>query len=210
MKNLLSPFRCAYEFKLARWFIESGTSMSAINRFFNWGLARNPWGSFEPSRAPECFTSAETLRKMLAKMDPKLTKWTKEQIPHKHFGNVEYRYRDLKFLIEHIFCQPALEGYMTYSPVKEYDPTASGYRIVSDLHTTDWWWKKQEELEDGHFLIPLIVASDSAQLTNFSGDKDVDPVNITAANIDPRIRDCPSRHCSSAKLACALRGYLAL
>ncbi|RPA70687.1 hypothetical protein BJ508DRAFT_219104, partial [Ascobolus immersus RN42] len=82
---------------------------------------------------------------------------------------------------------------MTYLPRKEYDGPDKKYRIVGDLFTTDWWWNKQARLPKGHFLIPLIFASDGTFLTNFCGDKDIDPINFTVGNIDPKVRNCPSR-----------------
>ena len=59
--NPWSPFNSIYDFKIAHWFIESGTPQSKIDEYFNNGLSGGREGSF---------VSSYTLRKLLAEMDP--------------------------------------------------------------------------------------------------------------------------------------------
>ncbi|RPA70641.1 hypothetical protein BJ508DRAFT_219119, partial [Ascobolus immersus RN42] len=82
---------------------------------------------------------------------------------------------------------------MRYEPTKHFEDESRQTRIIGDLDTSDWWWNLHRSLPEGHFVIPLIFASDATFLTNFCGDKDIDPINFTVANIHPKIRNCPNR-----------------
>ncbi|RPA72164.1 hypothetical protein BJ508DRAFT_194722, partial [Ascobolus immersus RN42] len=65
------------------------------------------------------------------------------------------------------------------------------------MHTGRWWWEKQDLLSSdpnkkGHFVIPLIFGSDETFQTNFSGDKNIWPLNITVGNIPSAHRNKPT------------------
>ena len=142
-ESLWHPFRSGYEFKLARWIMDSNLSKVQINSFFNRGLARippvNPNGS-----EGTCFTSAHVLGNILDNLDNDLTSssWTKAAVDHPGAGLIEFRYRSLETIIRHIFEQVSHSDYMVYMPYKEFDPE-TGYRMYSEMASAEWWWERQ-------------------------------------------------------------------
>lgn len=60
----------------------------------------------------------------------------------------------------------------------------------------------QQFFEDGATIVPVILASDKTQLSNFSGDKSAWPVYLTIGNIEKSLRHKPSER------ATILIGYI--
>lgn len=141
--GLWAPFRSGYEFKLAKWILDSNLPKVAINRFFNSGLARVPPNN-EDGTEGTCFTSAYTLGRLLDQLDPELNikGWERAAVDHYGSGLIEFRYRPLERMIRHIFQQPSHADYMEYMPYKEFR-TSSGYRMYSEMSSGRWWWDKQ-------------------------------------------------------------------
>ena len=137
------PFNSGWEFKMARYMLDNNLSMSAINQFFNEGYARSPPPDSNGNET-ECFTSSHTYSNLLDKMDPELSpeSWQHGNVDHTGTGRIFFRFRVLETMIRHIFKQPSHEGYMVYRPVKEYH-RKTGYRLLGELHTGDWWWRMQ-------------------------------------------------------------------
>lgn len=149
LTTIWRPFRSGYEFKLARWMIDANLSKQSIDRFFNEDLARTPPPNTGSDGAQSsCFTSAYTLTNLLDDLDSELniSSWKRWAVDHTGYGLIEFRYRDIEAMIRHIFKQPAHEAYMVYKPIKEYDDVDRKYRLLSDLHTADWWWNMQVRL----------------------------------------------------------------
>lgn len=142
LDTLWYPFRNGYEFQLARWMMDSNLSKASIDKFFNLGLAREPPKNFDDTEGV-CYTSAYTLSNILDIIDPDLsiTSWKLMAVDHVGTGLIEFRYRSLETMIRHIFKQPSHADYMVYKPVKEFD--SNGYRLVSEMHTGNWWWRMQ-------------------------------------------------------------------
>ena len=137
------PFRSGYEFKLAKWMMDSNLSKVQIDSFFNKGLARVPPANADGS-AGSCFTSAYTLGQLLDKVDDGLGKdsWDGACVDHPGAGLIEFRYRSLEEMIRHIFKQASHADYMTYMPYKDYH-RKTGYRIYSEMASAHWWWHMQ-------------------------------------------------------------------
>ena len=137
------PFRSGYEFKLAKWMMDSNLSKVQIDTFFNKGLARVPPANPDGS-AGICFTSAHTLGQLLDKVDDGLGKasWGGACVDHPGAGLIEFRYRSLEEMIRHIFKQASHSDYMTYMPYKDFH-RKTGYRIYSEMASAQWWWHMQ-------------------------------------------------------------------
>jgi hypothetical protein len=144
LEKLWMPFRGGFEFKLARWMMESNLSKDAIDKFFNMGLARTPPPNQDGSSGI-CFTSAYTLGNLLDSLDPELNikSWKTWAVDHVGTGLIEFKFRSVEAMIRHIFKQPVHEPYMVYKPIKEYDGFEKEYQLFSDLYTADWWWNTQ-------------------------------------------------------------------
>ena len=95
-------------------------------------------------------------------------------------------YRDVLDCIKHLLAHPPFRDELIYSPIQQFN--VHGHRIYSDLHTADWWWTTQFHHPDGATIIPIICASNKAQLTNFSDDKSIWPLYMTIGNIPKHIR----------------------
>jgi len=143
-ETLWRPFRSGYEFRLARWMMDSNLSKQSINRYFNEDLARTPPPNRDGTEGT-CFTSAYTLGNMFDDLDSDLgiSAWKKWAVDHTGVGLIEFRYRGVEIMIRHIFKQPSHEPYMVYKPIREYSDSTKEYRLLSDLHTADWWWEMQ-------------------------------------------------------------------
>jgi len=58
---------------------------------------------------------------------------------------------------------------MIFSPVRQY--LSAGTKIYNKLNTADWWWETQKQLPLGATIVPIILASDKTQLTQYAGGK---------------------------------------
>ena len=80
-----------------------------------------------------------------------------------------FHYRDIfdynKFLLRHL---PFVED-LDFAPVQLFD--SADNRIYKEMNSGDWWWETQEHLPAGGSIIPIILALDKTDLTNFLGDK---------------------------------------
>ncbi|KAF5311326.1 hypothetical protein D9611_012561 [Ephemerocybe angulata] len=80
------------------------------------------------------------------------------------------------------------------APEQHYTDDSCETRLYHDMHTGDWWWSTQEELDKskrGGTIIPIILSSDKTQLTLFR-NKSAYPLYLTIGNIPKEIRRRPS------------------
>ncbi|KAF9025713.1 hypothetical protein BDZ89DRAFT_922924, partial [Hymenopellis radicata] len=71
------------------------------------------------------------------------------------------------------------------------------------MWTSRWWSFIQDKLPgEGRTVVPVILATDKTQLTQFSGSKQAYPVYLTLGNIPNSLRRKPSQQ------ACVLVAYL--
>lgn len=129
------PFTSAHEFNLVRYFIETKTSKSGINKFLKAKLHNIDKISF---------TSAHTMYNKIAQMDPSLGRigWQSGSVEFTSGSSAtQFYYRDILFCASFLLKQRAFATEMVYTPVKIYD--GNGERVYSELHTADWWWRLQ-------------------------------------------------------------------
>ncbi|KAI9881799.1 MAG: hypothetical protein M1823_006489, partial [Watsoniomyces obsoletus] len=131
--NPWTPFESSRDFTLARWFVESNTSKTKINAYFNGGLS---------GAGTSSFTSGHTLRRQIDSMEPDMAhgSWMTGKADFDGLKETYY-YRDPLSVIQYLFRQRAFVNDMIYAPVKVHNQ--AGERMFSEMHTAEWWWETQ-------------------------------------------------------------------
>ncbi|KAI0683028.1 hypothetical protein C8Q76DRAFT_772508 [Earliella scabrosa] len=107
----------------------------------------------------------------------------------------EVFYRDVIECIRALYGDPEFAGLLVFAPERHYADADHTLRVYFDMHTGEWWWSTQKELEKqkpGATIVPIIISSDKTQLTLF-GSKTAYPVYLTIGNLPKDIRRKPSR-----------------
>jgi len=128
--NLLSPFMTAYEYKLARFFHQSKTSMKQIDQFFHDELLLRD--TFQSLRVE--YKSGHTWRnKMRGLVDqPELQNGT---VDFHLQREVKFFYRDVVEYICYLLRQKAFAQDLIFEPSREFD--SQGCRVYTEMHTAD-------------------------------------------------------------------------
>ncbi|KAI0057420.1 hypothetical protein BV25DRAFT_1812409 [Artomyces pyxidatus] len=113
----------------------------------------------------------------------------------------DFYLRDTLECIQSLYGAPDLASVMINAPERHYADADMTLRVYSDMHTSRWWWKVQEQFErgtgraarPGATIIPVIISSDKTQLTLFR-NKAAYPIYLTIGNLPKDIRRKPSRH----------------
>ncbi|KAF8414833.1 hypothetical protein BGX38DRAFT_1147783 [Terfezia claveryi] len=143
----------AYEYKLARFFHQSKTSMKQIDQFFRDDLL--PLGTSRTLGVG--YRSGHTWRnKMGALIDQPA--WQHGTVDFYLQKGVTFFYRDVEQCIHYLLHQKV---------------------VYTEIHTGDWWWDTQMTLPVASSLVPILITSDQTCLTNFSGDKKLWPIFIS-------------------------------
>jgi len=134
--NPLSPFTNAYEYKLARFFHQSKTSLKQIDQFFKDELL-----PMDRSRTLGVgYKSGHTWRnKMRALIDEPA--WQQGTVDFHLQRGVIFFYRDVEQCIRYLLRQKAYAQYLVFKPQKDFD--RQGNRVYTEMHTADWWWDTQ-------------------------------------------------------------------
>ncbi|KAI0833510.1 hypothetical protein BC628DRAFT_1308548 [Trametes gibbosa] len=97
--------------------------------------------------------------------------------------------------IKALYGDPEHAQYLCFAPERHYADSGNTTRLYHDLHTGEWWWSVQAQLEEdtaGATIIPLIISSDKTQVTLFR-NKTAYPVYLTIGNLPKAIRSKPRR-----------------
>lgn len=183
-----NPFDDADAYMSARWFVEADVPKTQINRYFNTGL-----GGMNTH-----FRSGHTLWNLVDCMAEGLPAWREGEVGEPGPNARTFYYRSPLDVSQYILRQAAYRGHLKFKPTTDYDP--DGHRIYSDIMNTEWAHNTQRKIHissgrEGGTLLPVILASDQAELTDFGGDKKAWPVYMTLGNISPEIRMLPSYSC---------------
>ncbi|KAI0351066.1 hypothetical protein OH77DRAFT_1411790, partial [Trametes cingulata] len=107
----------------------------------------------------------------------------------------EFFYRNIIDCVRALFSDPEFAGILVFRPERHYADEDHQVRVYFDMHTGEWWWSTQEQLDSerpGATIVPIIISSDKTQLTLF-GSKTAYPVYMTIGNLPKHIRRKPSR-----------------
>ena len=129
--NPISPFQNAYEYMLARFFHDSKTSLTNIDRFFKADLPTRAG----PKTQKVYFRSGHTCRKKMRAMVD-LPEWQRGTMDCHLQKDGSFYYRDLEDTVRYLVKQRAYAEHLVFTPSREFD--SSGDRIYTEMHTGDW------------------------------------------------------------------------
>jgi hypothetical protein len=137
----------------------------------------------------ESFHSADALQKLLSELNFGLgdDSWIEDD---SHiFGTLHYRdiFKSIQFLWAHL----PFQAHLNFELVRLGD--SEGRQIYSEMKTGDWWWDTQHQLLAGATIVPVIFASDTTHLTNFSGDQHAWLLYLTIGNTRKDIGRTPKK-----------------
>ncbi|QRV84442.1 hypothetical protein RhiJN_12458 [Ceratobasidium sp. AG-Ba] len=184
------PFADYLEFEFVKWLVVNDISQTARDKLIKLPIME---------RCNLSFGSNYALNKLLDKLPTAGPRWrriqrtivgTLKDASGENFlkEEVEIWVRDIVEVIRELIGNTAYGNKLVFVPQRveiNGDPTK---RRIDEMWTADWWMKIQRQLPLGATVIPIILSSDSTQLTNFSGGKSAWPVYITIGNIPKSIR----------------------
>ncbi|EIW51487.1 uncharacterized protein TRAVEDRAFT_41080 [Trametes versicolor FP-101664 SS1] len=106
-----------------------------------------------------------------------------------------YSARNVLGCIISLYSDPEHARYLCLAPERHYADGDKTIRLYHDLHTGQWWWSVQRQLEAdkaGATVIPVIISSDKTQVTLFR-NKSAYPVYLTIGNLPKTILSKPRR-----------------
>lgn len=101
--------------------------------------------------------------------------------------------------VEELIGNPTFDGSIAYAPERVYADQEGWTYHYNEMWTGDWWWKTQvsghlmgcsthlmipqEWLLTGVTIMPVILASNKTELSQFKDDKTAWPVYLTVGNL---------------------------
>jgi hypothetical protein len=134
--NPLSPFSNAYEYKLARFFHQSKTSMKQIDQFFHDELL--PSDTFRTLGVG--YKSGHTWRNKIRGLVDQ-PQWQNGSVDFHLQRGVKFFFRDVIECIQYLLCQKVFAEDLIFEPKREFD--RQGFRVYTEMHTANWWWETQ-------------------------------------------------------------------
>jgi len=94
------------------------------------------------------------------------------------FGTLYYRdlFKCMQFLLAHLPLQVHLDFQLVHLADSE------SHRIYCRRKTADWGWNTQDQCPVGATIVPVICASNTTHLTNFSGNQHTWSLYLTIGN----------------------------
>ncbi|KAI0684573.1 hypothetical protein BC835DRAFT_1409120 [Cytidiella melzeri] len=173
-----APFINGEEWGLAQWLMSSGLSQSKIDKYLKLDMAQN---------RPELSFSLKDKRTFLNKIDslPRGPGWqceifeaTGDECDEEGKECVEVFElwkRDPIECIHKLLSNLSFACHMKYAPEHRYKDEWMKKPILSEMWSGTWWESVQNLLPPGATVVPMILASDKTQLSNFSGNKSAWP-----------------------------------
>ncbi|KZV78325.1 hypothetical protein EXIGLDRAFT_593318, partial [Exidia glandulosa HHB12029] len=160
-----APFACQADFEFAEAMVRAQMSRSDVDSILN--LLHGSWcrgGSNVTFRS---------YKDMIGALDA-----ARSYIPDFQCGCVSVRYRGKDYEHEFLFRDPwrwsvSLVGDPSLSKTHIWNASRKYYceegkedRLIDETNTADTWWKLEEMLPDGHFLLPLHLWLDKCRVTS--------------------------------------------
>jgi hypothetical protein len=104
---------------------------------------------------------------------------------------IQIQYRDIieiiKFLINHFFFRVDL----AYALVRQFNDNDE--KVYIEMHTEDWWWKKQIEVFEKTTIVFLLIANDKIMLFQHQKNRAMWLVYLTIENLSREVRRSQTR-----------------
>ncbi|KAK1230796.1 hypothetical protein PQX77_006110 [Marasmius sp. AFHP31] len=180
------PFTSQVDWEIARWAKLRGPSANAFNELLNIPGVVDALGL--------SFKTTQELNNIIDKQLPGRPTFKREEVVVAGEA-FEFFHRDILECIKALWGDPDLTSHLIICPERHYTDGSCSTRLYHNMHTGNWWWATQEEVEKTHpgaTIIPVIISSDKTQLTVF-GNKTAYPVYVSIGNIPKEIRRKTSR-----------------
>lgn len=153
--NSFGPFSTEFDFRLARWFIESRTPKEHVQKFFQEGLVppdctiksaytlfqkvdQMGFGmgtsSWKTGTVDFGFHSADNADFSLPEDEATLPQSRKQE---------RFYYRDPVECARFLLGQPCFAKNTVFAPVREWNGDTPRRTVYSEMHTAEWWWETQ-------------------------------------------------------------------
>ncbi|KAJ7595867.1 hypothetical protein C8J56DRAFT_1042947 [Mycena floridula] len=159
-ENLYYPFSNHDEWSMALFLLTSSLTMKEIDEF---------------------------LRLPLVKMMNFSPKWQLQILdvtPYTTKDPVWLFYRDPLEVVEFLFSNPLIQGYIDLIPMQEWTTQEKVVRLFREWMSADASWDMQSHLPAGATLLGIILSSDKTNISVLTGDRVAHPLLLGLANID--------------------------
>ncbi|KAF7980145.1 hypothetical protein HWV62_39591 [Athelia sp. TMB] len=195
-ENINFPFASRAEWQLAEWLTKSSLTQAQVDSFLKLAHTR---------ANPVSFKNSRQLRFRIEKLPDVVPAWQHETLTIPGYETKEpmvLYYRDGLEVIKFLYSNPVFSKCMDYTPYRLTDPHEKGQRVYGDFMSGDFAWEYYNSLPDGHGFVGVIGASDKTPLTVGTGNREMHPVLLSIANIQPGVRMKATSH------SFVLAGYL--
>ncbi|CDO76892.1 hypothetical protein BN946_scf184903.g13 [Trametes cinnabarina] len=180
------PFASEMEWRIAHWAKTRGPGSTAFTDLLKINGV--------PEKLGLTYRTTQELNKLVNQLPSVQPRFVRQEI---EIGGETFEMflRDILQCIRALFGDPEFSGLLVFQPERHYADEDHEVRVYFDVHTGEWWWATQEQLDrerPGATIIPVIISSDKTQLTLF-GSRMAYPAYMTIGKLPKSIRCKPSR-----------------
>ncbi|EIN05577.1 hypothetical protein PUNSTDRAFT_74727 [Punctularia strigosozonata HHB-11173 SS5] len=185
-ENVWAPFTSQIDWEIAKWAKLRGPSSTAFSELLAIDGVSDALGL--------SYKNTRELNRIVDEQLPGRPRFKHEQvvIDNQAFDLFS---RDIIQCIKDLWGNPEFASILVFQPEKHYTDDTRTTQLYHDMHTGQWWWNTQEQVENdnpGATIVPIIISSDKTQLTLFR-NKSAYPVYLTIGNLPKATRTKPSR-----------------